>query len=105
MANPAKRRSDDDGAPIASKRVTPPKAARRADGGGRYTPPTATAKHGPSPKWVPITMFSLWGGGLAVIVLNYMQVLPGAGDGGNGWYLVGGLVAILLGIVVSTNYR
>jgi uncharacterized membrane protein len=50
-------------------------------------------------------MFSLWGAGLLVIVLNYMSVLPGSQDGGNGWYLVGGLVAILAGIMVSTQYR
>lgn len=71
----------------------------------RYTPPTATVKHGPSPRWVPITMFTLWGAGLLVIILNYMQVLPGSSDGGNGWYLVVGLVAILAGIIVSTRYR
>ena len=50
-------------------------------------------------------MFALWGLGLAVIVLNYMGVLPGSGDGGNGWYLVAGLMSILGGIVVATQYH
>jgi uncharacterized membrane protein HdeD (DUF308 family) len=50
-------------------------------------------------------MFALWGLGLLLIVLNYMGVLPGASDGGNGWYLVAGLVSILAGIMVATQYR
>ncbi len=85
----------------SSKRVTPPKAQQAA----RYTPPRTGAAQRPSPRWVPVLMFTLWGLGLLVIILNYMQVLPGAGDGGNGWYLVGGLVAILAGIIVATQYR
>lgn len=92
---------DPSGASSSSKRVTPPKAQQAA----RYTPPRTGATHRPSPRWVPVLMFALWGIGLLVIILNYMQVLPGAGDGGNGWYLVGGLVAILAGIVVATQYR
>lgn len=50
-------------------------------------------------------MFSLWGIGLLVIVLNYMQILPGAESGGNGWYLVAGLGSILAGIIVATQYH
>ena len=88
--------------PVTSKRVTP-KAEQRPS--GRYTPPGTGAKLGPSPRWVPVLMFALWGVGLLVIVLNYMGVLPGSADGGNGWYLVGGLGAILAGIMVATQYR
>ena len=106
MAKPSKRRIDGDDAsgdsPTAtSKRVT----AKGTGSPSRYTPKTQTVSKAPSPRWVPITMFSLWGAGLLVIVLNYMSVLPGSSDGGNGWYLVGGLVAILAGIMVSTRYR
>ncbi|MFM7068497.1 MAG: cell division protein CrgA [Actinomycetes bacterium] len=102
MAKPSKRRIDgDDSAAVTSKRVTERKDASSA----RYTPPTSTVARGPSPRWVPIVMFGLWGLGLLMIVLNYMGVLPGSGDGGNGWYLVGGLAAILAGIMVSTQYR
>ena len=54
---------------------------------------------------MPILMFGLWAAGLLVIILNYMGVLPGAADGGNGWYLVAGLVSILGGIMVATQYR
>lgn len=112
MARPAKRRVEGPAGEagggdrsIASKRVAPPKASRGGDGHGRYTAPTSKAKHAPSPRWVPATMFGLWGAGLLVIILNYMEVLPGASDGGNGWYLVVGLVTILAGIMVATQYR
>lgn len=99
MAKPTKRKIEGD--ETTSRRVTP---AKEQSASGRYTPPTAAASRAPSPKWVPVTMFTLWGLGLLVIILNYMNVLPGS-DGGNGWYLVGGLVAILAGILVSTQYR
>ena len=73
--------------------------------GGRYTPPIPAATRGPSPRWVPVLMFALWGVGLAMILLNYMGLLPGSDDGGNGWYLIGGLGLILGGIVTATQYR
>ncbi len=72
---------------------------------GRYTPPVPASRRGPSPRWVPVLMFGLWIIGLAMIILNYMGVLPGSEDGGNGFYLVGGLAAILGGIITATQYR
>ena len=115
MANPAKRkvegtedRTDGEGTgdattkPVTSKRVTPPKAQAASS---RYTPPNPAAHKGPSPRWVPILMFALWGLGLLVIILNYMGVMPGGGEDGNGWYLVAGLGSILAGIMVATQYR
>lgn len=92
-------------AKVQSKRVTPPKARAGQGAASRYTPPNPRAQKGPSPRWVPILMFALWGLGLLVIILNYMGVMPGAGDGGNGWYLVAGLASILGGIMVATQYR
>ena len=102
MAKPAKRKVEGSSTEVASKRVTPAGLDGR---GGRYTAPTAAARKAPSPRWVPVLMFGLWGLGLLLIVLNYMGVLPGSSDGGNGWYLVGGLGAILAGIMVATQYR
>jgi len=103
MAKPAKRKVEGSSTPVASKRVTPRPGSTEPS--GRYTAPTSAARHAPSPRWVPVLMFSLWGLGLLLIVLNYMGVLPGSADGGNGWYLVGGLGAILAGIMVATQYR
>ncbi|MEX0767863.1 MAG: cell division protein CrgA [Microthrixaceae bacterium] len=94
------------GSATKSKRVTPPKAKKDASSTSRYTPPvTKQNHHRPSPKWVPALMFGAWGLGLLVIILNYMQVLPGTESGGNGWYLVAGLGSILAGIMVATQYR
>ena len=73
--------------------------------GGRYTAPVPASKKGPSPRWVPVLMFGLWIVGLAMILLNYMGLLPGTEDAGNGFYLVGGLVLILGGIITATQYR
>jgi hypothetical protein len=102
------------GATSAPKKVLPPKAKAKskvAAGNSQITPsrhtpsqPTA-ARRSPSPRWVPVLMFALWAVGLLLIVLNYMGVLPGAEDAGNGWYLVAGLVSILGGIMVATQYH
>ncbi len=122
MANPAKRKVGGTegteeaaasggtapaakGASTTSKRVTPPKAKAGTEAAGRYTAPTARDKKGPSPRWVPVLMFALWGLGLLLIILNYMEVLPGSDPDGNGWYLVAGLGSILGGIMVATQYR
>ncbi len=106
MATPGKRKVDEGDANAASttsKRVTPPKA-RKAETPARYTAPTQAQKRGPSPRWVPILMFGLWALGLLLIVLSYMGVLPGSEDN-NGWYLVAGLISVLGGIMVATQYR
>lgn len=117
MAKPAKRRIEgsadpaaDTGAgeapatkkPISSGRVTP-KGTQPGATSSRYTPPAVkTGQELPSPPWVPVLMFGLLGLGLLVIVLSYADVLPG---GASGWYLIGGLAAILGGIVTSTQLR
>jgi hypothetical protein len=83
--------SADGTAPSASGRYTPP---ARAQGGGTMNMP--------SPRWVPVLMFSLLGIGTLLIILNYLELLPGAPSN---WYLVGGLVGVLSGIVTATQYR
>ena len=67
----------------------------------RYTPPTPRSVKQSAP-WVPVLMFGLLLAGAIVIVLNYMELLPGAASN---WYLLGGLGAILGGIFVATQYR
>lgn len=104
MAKAGKRRTEEGTTTTTSGRVTPPKASK-GEQSSRYTAKgTSSVKAGPSPRWVPVLMFGLWIVGLLVIILNYMGVLPGA-DSGNGWYLVAGLVAMLGGIMVATQYR
>lgn len=80
-------------------------AARpRPPASSRYTPPVPNrGRGGPSGQWVPITMFTLLGAGVLMIVINYMSVLlPGAPSN---WYIVGGLGLILAGIMVATQWR
>lgn len=55
-----------------------------------------------SPRWVPILMFALLGLGVAVIILNYLGVLPGGSDNR---YLLLGLAAITGGFITATQYR
>jgi hypothetical protein len=68
---------------------------------GRYTPPVPQAQK-VSPLWVPILMFTLLGLGVAVIILNYLNLLPGDADNR---YLVLGMAFITGGFVTATNYR
>lgn len=51
---------------------------------------------------MPVLMFTLLGLGILVILLNYVQLLPGATDN---WYLLAGLGLILCGIITATQYR
>ena len=92
-----------------SGRVTPKKAVGTpthtptpsTHTSGRYTPPVPREMK-VSPPWVPVLMFVLLGLGVAVIVLNYLGVLPG--DTKN-WYLVLGLGLITAGFITATNYH
>jgi len=75
-----------------------PESKRRS----RYTPPPA--KKAPKSKpWVPATMFALLICGIAVVVLNYLGLLPG--DEADNAYLVLGLILITSGFVFATKLR
>lgn len=56
----------------------------------------------PSAGWVPIVMVALFVVGIAMIFLNYVEVLPGSPDN---WWLLGGLGVVLAGIVTATRWR
>jgi hypothetical protein len=71
-------------------------------GSGRYTPPEHNPSDVPSPRWVPILMFALFGLGVIVIFLNYVGWLPGATDN---LYTLAGLGLILGGLVTATQFR
>lgn len=114
MAKPTKRRIEA-GKPTSSGRVTPKKGAEPVastsrsrvsrddpDASTRYTPPTHSKYDMPSPVWVPALMFFFFGAGILTIFLQYTSTLPGSPSG---WYLVGGLGAILAGIITATQLR
>src|SRR3954452_14557563 len=102
MAKPTKRRIDGEGGTAGSSRVTPKGGPTKSSpSSGRYTPPTAQV-YTPSPGWVPVLMFGLFGVGFLAILLNYSEIVPGSPSG---WYLLGGLGAILAGIITATQLR
>jgi hypothetical protein len=78
-----------------SGRVTPKPTAR-------YTPPVPRSEK-VSPKWVPIVMFTSLGLGMAVILANYVSLLPG--DEPSNMYLLLGLVFITVGFITATKYH
>jgi len=81
----------------ANKRVTPKGTGTT----GRYTAPIPRETK-VSPMWVPILMFSCLLVGMAMIIANYVSLLPGSPA--NGW-LVGGLGLITVGFITATKYH
>ena len=82
-----------------------PKSKGRKKAKKRPPPPPKAdpaKEKGPSPLWYVITMFGLMAIGLVVILLNYMDVLPG---GTSSWVLLGGLGLIGVGFAMTMNYR
>jgi len=68
---------------------------------GRYTPPVPKEVK-VSPRWVPAMMAILLVLGAAVILLNYVNVLPGSVTN---WYLLAGLGLITAGFITATQWR
>jgi len=104
---PPKSRVPSGGRVTPKAGVRPPKTKisrteAAPDASSRYTPPSLNLDEMPSPMWVPILMFTMFGLGMLVIFLNYVGLLPGATTN---WYLLVGLGLILGGIITATQYR
>ena len=77
---------------------------------GRYVNPEArgrVTKKRPagathSPRWYGLLLLGLLIGGMLIIVLNYLQVLPGSASA---WYLALGLVTMFAGFYLFTHYK
>ena len=78
----------------AGGRTTPPPSLR-------YTPPDPS-KLKVSPPWLPVVMGVLLAAGSLLIIVNYLDLLPG---GANNAYLLVGLGLITVGFVVATQWR
>jgi hypothetical protein len=76
-------------------RVSPPST------GTRYTPPIPRTKK-KSPWWLPVLFLGLLVVGIVVILVNYLDLLPG---GASNWYLLLGLGLICAGFITATQYR
>ena len=108
MAKPTKRRVPGGS---GTGRVTP-----KGGGNDPHRHPTQSARYTPpipkemkvSPMWVPVLMGILLVLGTAIILLNYVSLLPSWGflpdDTSNVWLLVG-LAFILTGIIVATQWH
>jgi hypothetical protein len=77
------------------------RAARTETQTGRYTKPVPRSVRRSAPWYGPTVLFLLVGG-VTVVVLNYLTVLPGSVSV---WYLVGGIVAMFAGFMMATRYR
>ena len=76
--------------------------AKSAATSGRYTAPKPKSeKH--SPSWLPVVMGTAFMTGLAIIVLNYLNVLPGPNPENR--YLFIGLAWVLVGFAMASNYH
>lgn len=72
-----------------------------AEGRGRYTAPRPVSDDH-SPPWYGWLLIDLLIFGVLVIILNYLQVLPGSVSS---WYLVIGLVSMFAAFYLATRYR
>jgi hypothetical protein len=68
---------------------------------GRYTAPRPPSDDH-SPHWYGWLLLDMMLFGVIVITLNYLQVLPGSVSS---WYLVTGLVSMLVAFYLATLYR
>ena len=68
----------------------------------RYTPPPEK-KAAPSKRWVPVALTTLLVCVLLIVVLNYLNLLPGADTENR--YLLLGIGLISGGFLMATNYR
>lgn len=102
MATPKKKKPA--GGRVTPKGTRPEDTAVRTSEAGpsasrRYTPPVPESEKITEP-WVVPVMFTLLGAGTLMIILNYIDLLPG---GVSNWYLFGGLGLILGGIITATR--
>ena len=79
----------------------PGRATPKTSTAGRYTPPIPKEQK-VSPRWVPALMFTCLGLGVAIIVCNYLGLLPG--DASNVYLLIG-LGLITAGFITATQYH
>jgi len=98
------RQGSDEGAPSKKRtasagRATPPKDTREIN--KRYTAPIPKSVR-QSPPWYGPLLLALLILGLLLIVGNYVGIMPG---GTSNWYLVGGLIGIVVGAMMATQYH
>ena len=80
-----------------------PRSKTRQKGSRRpYVPPPPVKRRRPSPRWYGFVVLGVMALGVASIVLNYMNLVPG---GTSQFWLWGGLALIGLGFAAATRWR
>src|SRR5262249_43051882 len=77
-------------------------ATKAATKSGRYTAPKPKTDHH-SPFWLPVIMATSFLTRLAVIVLNYLNLLPRTHPQNR--YLFLGLAWVVFGFILAANYK
>jgi hypothetical protein len=85
--------------PAKGGRTTAPKSSREVN--KRYTAPIPRSVRR-SPRWFGPMLLILLVVGLLLIVGNYVGIFPG---GTSNWYLIAGLVGIVVGAMMATQYH
>lgn len=70
-----------------------------------YVPKPAPKRRRASPRWFGLMVLGAMAVGVAVIVLNYMQLMPGTDLGPKNLWLFGGLGLIAVGFGLATQWR
>ena len=70
----------------------------------RYQPPPKK-KHRPSPGWFGLLILVCFGLGVAMIVLNYVNLIPFWHNGTSSLFLFGGLALIAVGFILATQWH
>ena len=79
-----------------------PKSKGRRKPKRHLTPPPVHHEEKVSSKWYAAAMFSLMALGVLVIILNYIDLVPG---GQRSMFLYSGLGSIALGFLMTMNYH
>jgi Cell division protein CrgA len=67
--------------------------------------PPPQKKHKPSPPWFGGLILAFFGLGVALIVLNYLGLVPFTSLDPSNWFLFGGLGGIALGFILATQWH
>jgi LPXTG-motif cell wall-anchored protein len=70
----------------------------------RYQPPPRK-KPRPSPRWFGVLILALMFGGVVMIVLNYLGLIPATGGEAKNFYLFFGLGLIAAGFLAATQWK
>ena len=79
-----------------------PKSKGRRKPKRQVTPPPTHKDEKVSPAWYAAVMFGLMGLGVLLIILNYIELVPG---GQASTYLYSGLGLIAIGFLMTMNYH